>query len=37
VILRASPDLMLFVIHVPGDGAGLGDDKTPVTRRRLGL
>ena len=36
-ILDASSDLMLFVVHVPGDDGALGDDKTPVPPRRLGL
>jgi mannose-6-phosphate isomerase-like protein (cupin superfamily) len=36
-ILSASSDLMMFVVHVPGEDGALGDDKTPVTRQRLGL
>ena len=36
-ILSASPNLMMFVIHVPGDDGALGDDKTVVGRDRLGL
>ncbi len=34
-IVRASPDLMLFVIHVPGEGGDVGTDKTIVDRGRL--
>jgi quercetin dioxygenase-like cupin family protein len=34
-ILRASDDLRMFVIHVPGDDGGPGDDKTLVERSRL--
>jgi mannose-6-phosphate isomerase-like protein (cupin superfamily) len=36
-ILSASVDLMMFVVHVPGDDGMLGDDKTIVDRNRLGL
>jgi mannose-6-phosphate isomerase-like protein (cupin superfamily) len=36
-ILSASEDLMMFVVHVPGEDGALGDDRTPVERDRLGL
>jgi mannose-6-phosphate isomerase-like protein (cupin superfamily) len=34
-IVRASSDLMLFVIHVPGEDGDVGNDKTIVDRSRL--
>ena len=34
-IVRASSDLMLFVIHVPGEDGDLGADKTIVQPDRL--
>lgn len=36
-ILTASPDCVMFVVHVPGNDGVLGGDKSLVPRNRLAL